>query len=121
MVNNRTFYAVKQLSVKNTSYANNGVLLDAIQVVVSGTHASGATVIPLDNGSANEAIPAFGQFITPSGEVISYTAYSGSQLTGGGLSGVTRGYVNTLPNTVTSGTTLKYHGWEVSHGVQSVG
>lgn len=121
MVNNRIFYAIKQVSVKNTSYANNSVLLDAVQVVVSGTHASGATVIPLNDSAAVEAIPAFGQFITPSGEVIKYTAFSGTKLNGGGLSGLTRGFVGTQPTQVVSGDTLKYHGWEVSHGVQSAG
>jgi hypothetical protein len=121
MVNNRTFYAIKQLSVKNTQYANNAALLDSIEVTVSGTHASGVTFIDLDAGTALEALPEpIGQVITPSGEVIQYTSVSGDSL-GGALSGATRGFIGTLASVLESGDVLKYAGWEVVHGVQSVG
>ncbi len=120
MVNNRTFYAVKQLSIKNNDYANNSVLLDAIQVNASGQHASGVTQIDLNASGSLDALPSIGQFITPSGELITYTSTSGDSL-GGGLLGVTRGATNTQATVIESGDLLKYAGWEVVHGVQSVG
>lgn len=120
MVNNRTFYAVKQFSIKNNDYANNSVLLDAVQVQASGQHASGVTFIDLDASGSIDAIPTPGQFITPSGEVVKYTAVSGNSL-GAGLSGVTRGFTATQATVIESGDLLKYAGWEVAHGVQSVG
>ncbi len=126
MVNNRIFYAVKQLSVKNRLYADNSVLSDAVQVNASGTTvASGATFIDLSGNAAIAALPATGQVITASGEVIRYTAVSGGEL-GAGLSGLTRSYDSTAPNTISvtlggAASLLKYVGWEVVHGVQSVG
>jgi hypothetical protein len=128
MVNNRIFYAVKQLSAKNRLYADNSVLTDAIQFYASGAIASGDTFIPLSGGASGvaiEALPATGQVITQSGEVIKYTAVSGqSGGASGALSGCTRGFDGTQPNTISAvagQALLKYIGWDVVHGVQSVG
>jgi len=126
MVNNRTFYAVKQLSVKNTSYVNNGYLTDSLQFNASGVpgdaFASGATLIVFAPNASIGEIPATGQFITPSGEVLKYTVKGTVSVTSGGtIGGITRAFVNTRPTAITSGDTLKWHGWEVVHGVQSVG
>jgi len=124
MVNNRIFYAVKQLSVKNRLYADNSTLSDAIIVIASGTSTSGATFVNLSGTSAVTALPATGQVITASGEVIKYTAVSGG-VGGAGLSGLTRAFDSTAPNTIdatiTADAQLKYIGWEPVHGVQSVG
>jgi hypothetical protein len=120
MVNNRTFYAVKQLSVKNTSYVNNtGRLLDRVWVTASGTTSSTETLIPINPDGSGELLPGSGQLITPSGEVISYTATSGSPVEA--VNGITRGFISTAPTAITSGDLLKFHHWEVLHGVQSVG
>lgn len=125
MVNNRIFYAVKQLSVKNTSYANNGYLIDALQIPTSGTpgdtFASGATEIVLAPDVDIGEIPTPGQWITPSGEVIKVTQAEGTTASGGRFWGITRGFISTQATPIQSGDTLKYHGWEVVHGVQSVG
>jgi len=126
MVNNRIFYAVKQLSVKNNDYENHGFLLDSLQVAamsdIATPQTSGAVEIVLGPDSELGEIPTPGQFITPSGEVIRYTVLGPVDVTSGTvLGGVTRGFVNTGPNTIPSGDILKYAGWEVVHGVQSVG
>jgi len=125
MANTRTFYAVKQLSVKNNEYANNSILLDALQLDASGAVASGATEITvIDNDSylgAIDALPSVGQFITPSGEVIKYTIVDGASSSGAVLGGVTRGFTATQPTAIEDADTLKFAGWEVVHGVQSVG
>lgn len=120
MVNNRTFYAVKQLSIKNNDYENSSVLLDAIQVLASGAHTSGVATIDLAASGANDALPSVGQFITPSGEVIKYAGFTGDAL-GASLTGVTRGFTSTQPTAIEDGDLLKFAGWEVVHGVQSVG
>jgi hypothetical protein len=124
MVNNRIFYAVKQLSAKNRLYYDNSQLSDSITVYASGEHASGTAFIDLSGSASFEAMPATGQVITASGEVISYTGISGDAL-GAGLSGI-RGFDGTQPNTIAAavgGTAseLKFIGWDVVHGVQSVG
>lgn len=127
MVNNRTFYAVKQLSVKNNLYVNNGYLTDALQFTASGapgdTFASGVTLIVFAPHAAIGEIPsAGGQFITPSGEVLKYTVKGTvSVASGGTIGGITRAFANTRPTAIQSGNVLKWHGWEVVHGVQSVG
>lgn len=120
MANNRTFYAVKQLSVKNNDFANNSVLLDAVQVLVSGVHTSGVVSIAFKASGSIPTLPSQGQLITPSGELILYTATSGDSL-GGGITGVTRGATNTQASQLEDDDLLKYAGWEVVHGVQSVG
>ena len=52
MVNNRTFYAVKQLSIKSNDYSNSSVVVDALQVDTSGDFSSSVTEITiLDNAS----------------------------------------------------------------------
>jgi hypothetical protein len=126
MVNNRIFYAVKQLSVKNTEYVNSSYLTDSLQFTASGapgnTFASGATLIVFAPHASLNEVPATGQFITPSGEVLKYTVKGTISLSSGGtIGGITRAFVNTRPTAIQSGNLLKWHGWEVVHGVQSVG
>lgn len=75
MVNNRIFYAVKQLSAKNRLYYDNSHLSDSITVYASGEHASGTAFIDLSGSASFQAMPATGQVITQSGEVISYRAF----------------------------------------------
>ena len=124
MVNNRIFYAVKQLSAKNRLYYDNSHLSDSITVYASGEHASGTAFIDLSGSASFQAMPATGQVITQSGEVISYSGISGDIL-GAGLSGV-RGFDGTQPSTIAAGvggtaSQIKFIGWDVVHGVQSVG
>ena len=127
MVNTRTFYAIKQLSVKNYLYERNSVLSDKLQIPTSGDpttpYTSGATLIVLAPDADVDAMPAVGQVITPSGEVIKYGSITGTNVSGASLvvADDGRGFDGTLPNTIVSGTTLKYIGWEPVHGVQSVG
>jgi hypothetical protein len=127
MVNNRTFYAVKQLSVKNNNYQNNGFLTDALSFLASGvpgnSFASGATTIVFAPKNTIQEIPSVGQFITPSGEVFKYAGLqdTASYVSGVALTGLTRAFASTRPTAITSGDTIKWHGWEVVHGVQSVG
>lgn len=125
MVNTRTFYAVKQLSVKNNAYENSSILLDALQLNASGAVASGAVEVTVrdhdDYNGSIDALPSVGQFITPSGEVIKYAVVDGASTSGAVLGGLTRGFTTTQPAAIEDGDVLKYAGWEVVHGVQSVG
>ncbi len=121
MVNTRTFYAVKQLSVKNRLYERNSVLSDRLQLAASGAVASGASEVVVAATVDLQALPTVGQVITPSGEVIHYVAGTVSETSGGVLGELIRGFDGTLPQGIEDGDTLKYIGWEVVHGVQSVG
>jgi len=125
MVNNRIFYAVKQLSIKNNDYANASALLDSLQLLASGVTTAAATeMIVSDNTSYEgsiDALPTVGQFLTPSGEVVRYSLIEGASSSGAVLGGLTRGYTSTQATQIEDLDVLKYAGWEVVHGVQSVG
>jgi hypothetical protein len=76
---------------------------------------------------ATQALPSNGQVISEQGEVIKYVAISGTPAEGVEvqLSGCTRGFIGTKASELTGANytsgVLKYAGWEVVHGVQSVG